>query len=230
LRTVIEEAIQQGRTALTEIESKQIIRDLGIPTTDMRLATSAEGAARLAAEIGFPVVLKITSPDILHKSDAGGVKVDLNNSAQVREAYAAILTSCRAKFPNADIQGISVQKMAPRGLEIIIGVSFDPQFGPVIMFGLGGIWVEVMKDVSFRLVPVTRFDASRMIREIKGFRLLTGYRGQDPVDIDSLEGILLKVSDFVQKNSRVRELDLNPIFAYRQGAMVVDARIILAKP
>lgn len=197
---IFDNALSQGRTVLTEIESKEILRKLEINTTEIKLAFTSEEAVRLSAEIGFPVVLKIASPDISHKSDAGGVKVNLNNKTEVMDAYKEILDSCGAKFPKANIQGISVQNMAPKGLEIIIGINTDPQFGPVLMFGLGGIWVEIMKDVSFRLIPVTRYDARKMIGEIKGFQLLKGYRGQEAVNINYLEDIILKISEFVQKD------------------------------
>jgi len=177
--------------------------------------------------MGFPVVLKIVSPDIIHKSDAGGVKLDLKNSAQAGRAYGEILSSIRQKYPKAKIDGISVQKMARPGVEVIIGMSKDPQFGPVLMFGLGGILVEVLKDVSFRLVPVTKRDATEMIKEIKGYPLLEGYRGQEPANIPFLEELIVKVSQFIEKNPQIKELDLNPIFAYKDGALAVDARIIL---
>ena len=143
------------------------------------------------------------------------------------KAYDDILEAVKQKHPKAVIQGISVQKMARPGVEVIIGMSTDNQFGPVLMFGLGGIMVEILKDVSFRVVPLTRRDAGEMIREIKGYPLLEGYRGQEPVDVPNLEELLLKVSDFVEQNPEVKELDLNPIFAYSNGAVAVDARVVL---
>ena len=184
----------------------------------------------MSRRFGFPVVLKIASPDIVHKSDAGGVKLGLGTSKQVGKAYDDILRAISQKYPQAMIQGVSVQKMARPGVEVIIGMSRHAQFGPVLMFGLGGILVEIMRDVSFRIVPLTRRDAGEMIREIKGYPLLEGYRGQEPVDISNLEDLLLKVSDFVEQNPEVKELDLNPIFAYPDGAIAVDARVILEEP
>jgi acyl-CoA synthetase (NDP forming) len=177
--------------------------------------------------MGFPVVLKIVSPDVIHKSDSGGVKLGLANAAQVGKAYSEILSAVKRHYPKAKIQGISVQKMARPGVEVIIGMTKDAQFGPVLMFGLGGILVEVLKDVSFRIVPLAKRDAREMIKEIKGYPLLEGYRGQEPADIPFLEDLILKVSDFVDKNPEIRELDLNPVFAYKNRAVAIDARVIL---
>ena len=171
--------------------------------------------------------MKISSVDITHKSDAGGVKVNLKDKVEVENAFDMIMRSAREKFPDADIEGISVQRMAKSGTEIIIGMIKDAQFGPVLMFGLGGILVEVLKDVAFRIVPLEKRDASEMIKEIKGYKLLEGYRGQDPVDIPYLEDMLVKLSVFVDNTPEIKEIDMNPIFAYKDGAVVVDARIVL---
>lgn len=224
---VIGRARSEGRVLLTEVESKALLKQAGISVSDTRLAASSEEAISLSQQVGFPVVLKIASPDIVHKSDAGGVRLGLKTSSQVGKAYGDILEVVSRGHPKVIIQGVSVQKMARPGVEVIIGMSKDAQFGPVLMFGLGGILVEVLKDVSFRITPLTKRDARGMIREIKGYPLLAGYRGQEPVDVSNLEGLLLKVSDFVEQNPEVKELDLNPIFAYSDGAIVVDARIIL---
>jgi acyl-CoA synthetase (NDP forming) len=224
---IIDKVRSEGRTILTEIESKQLIKQAGISVSDTRLAISGEEAISISKQFGFPVVLKIASPDVVHKSDAGGVQVGLKTSKQVGKAYDSILGAIRQKYPQAMIQGVSVQKIARPGVEVIIGMSKDAQFGPVLMFGLGGIFVEILKDVSFRIVPLTKRDAGEMIKEIKGYPLLQGYRGQEPVDVLNLEELLLKVSDFVEQNPVVKELDLNPIFAYSNGAIAVDARVVL---
>ncbi len=224
---VIRAARKEGRTYLTEPESKQILKEAGINITEIRIARSKEEAISLAKQMGFPVVLKIVSPDVLHKTDAGGVKLNLRNSQQVGKAYDEIMSSIKKHQPNANIQGIAVQNMARQGIEVIIGMSKDPQFGPVLMFGLGGILVEVLKDVSFRIVPLTRRDAREMIHEIKGYPILEGYRGQEPANTAILEDMLLKVSDFVENRPEIKELDINPIFAYSDGAVAVDARVIL---
>jgi acetate---CoA ligase (ADP-forming) subunit beta len=224
---VLDMARKEGRTLLTEIESKELLKLAKIPVVETKLATTKAEVIELAKSMGFPVALKIVSPDVVHKSDAGGVKLNVQNATQAGRAYSDILGSIKKHYPKAKIIGVSVQKMAKPGIEIIVGMTKDAQFGPVIMFGLGGILVEVLKDVSFRIVPLTKRDASEMISEIKGFPILKGYRGQDPADIPFLEDIIVKVSEFVNKNPEIKELDLNPIFAYKDGAMAVDARVIL---
>ena len=225
---IIDRARTQGRKILTEVESKQLLEEAGIPTAHARLATSRDAAVQAAHDIGFPVVLKVVSPQISHKSDVGGVKLDLKSPEEVAAAFDEITAAARRAAPDATIDGVSVQQMARRGIEVIVGVSTDPQFGPVIMFGLGGVLVEVLKDVSFRIIPIAQRDASQMIHEIKGFPLLEGYRGQDPADLAALESLLLRVSEFVEQQPEVSELDLNPIFAYKDGALAVDARIVLS--
>jgi acyl-CoA synthetase (NDP forming) len=227
IKPIIDKARSEGRTVLTEVESKEFLKPAGINIIDTKLATSKEEAISISRQLGFPVVLKIASPDIVHKSDAGGVKLGLKTANQVGKAYDQILPAIRQKYPQARLHGVAVQKMARPGVEVIIGMSKDAQFGPVLMFGLGGILVEVLKDVSFRIVPLSRRDAAEMLREIKGYPLLEGYRGREAVDISYLEELLLKVSSFVEQNPGVRELDLNPIFAYSDGAIAVDARVIL---
>jgi len=226
-KAILEKAKKERRTLLTEVESKQLLEEAGISVIKAKLATSMKEAVALSKEIGFPVVLKIASPDVVHKSDAGGVKVGLKNVTQVSQAYREIMTSVKQKHPKATIDGVSVQPMAKPGVEVIIGMFKDPQFGPVLMFGLGGILVEILKDVSFRIVPLARRDAREMIRDIKGYPVLEGYRGQEPANVPFLEEMLLKVSDFAEQNPEIKELDLNPIFAYRDGAVAVDARVVL---
>ena len=226
-KQILKQAKQENRTQLTEIESKELLQEAGIPVIETKLARTKKEAISLSKSIGFPIVLKVASPDIIHKSDSGGVKLGLANVTQVGNAYSEIMLSIGQRFPKARVQGVSVQKMARPGTEVIIGVSKDAQFGPVLMFGLGGILVEVLKDVSFRIIPVTRQDAEEMIREIKGYPLLQGYRGQEPADIPYLEQLIVKVSELVEQYPQIKELDLNPVFAYKDGAVTVDARIIL---
>jgi len=217
----------KSQNLLTEVESKALLKKAGIPVVEAKLARSKKAAISISNEMGFPVVLKISSPDVVHKSDSGGVKLGLANATQVGKAYTEIISSVKQAYAKAQIEGVSVQPMAPPGVEVIVGMSKDPQFGPVLMFGLGGILVEVLKDVSFRIVPVTIRDAREMIREIKGYPVLEGYRGQKPASIPALEKLIVKVSQFVEKNPHIKELDLNPIFAYPDKAVAVDARIIL---
>jgi len=217
----------KSQNLLTEVESKELLKKAGIPVVEAKLSRSKKEAVSISKEMGFPIVLKISSPDVIHKSDSGGVKLGLANATQVGKAYSEIISSIKKAYPKALIEGVSVQPMAPPGVEVIVGMSKDPQFGPVLMFGLGGILVEVLKDVSFRIVPVTERDAREMIREIKGYPVLEGYRGQKPASIPALEKLIVKVSQFVEKNPQIKELDLNPIFAYPDKAVAVDARIIL---
>ena len=226
-KTILKKAKKERRTILTEIESKQLLKEAGINIIETKLAKSMKEAVAISKDLGFPVVLKIASHDIIHKSDTGGVKTGLKNATQVNNAYREIMTSVKKKYPEVKIDGVSVQPMAKPGVEVIIGMSTDAQFGPVLMFGLGGIFVEILKDVSFRIVPLTRRDAGEMIRDIKGYPVLEGYRDQEPANISLLEDMLLRVSEFAEKNPQVKELDLNPIFAYRDNAIAVDARVVL---
>lgn len=224
---IIDRARGENRSLLSEVETKELLKQAGVSVIDTRLAASREEAISISQQLGFPVVLKIISLDIIHKSDAGGVKLNLETPEQVGKAYDEILAAIKQQYPDAKINGVSVQKMARPGVEVIIGVSKDAQFGPALMFGLGGILVEILEDVSFRLIPLTRRDAREMIREIKGYPLLEGYRGQEPVDVSNLEELILKVSSFVEQHPEIKELDLNPVFAYGDGAIAVDARVVL---
>jgi acyl-CoA synthetase (NDP forming) len=227
MHPIIEQARNEGRVVLTEVESKELLAQAGIAVTPTRLAVSKKDAVSLSREFSFPVVLKIVSPDIVHKSDAGGIRLGLENAAQVEQAYEELAGGIKSKNPHAGITGVSVQPMIQQGVEIIIGMSKDAQFGPVLMFGLGGVWVEILEDVSLRVLPVTRKDAGEMIREIKGYPMLTGYRGQEPVDTKKLEDMLLAVNEFVTANPFVKELDLNPVIASGSETVAVDARIVL---
>jgi acyl-CoA synthetase (NDP forming) len=227
-KEILARARQENRTVLTEIEAKQILMQSGINCTDTRLAATKEAAVKLSEEFGYPVVLKVSSVDITHKSDAGGVKVNLKNKAEVENAFDTIIRSCKAAVPTAKIEGVSVQPMGKPGIEVIIGMIKDPSFGPVIMFGLGGVFVEVLKDVAFRVIPIEGSDAEDMINEVKGKKLLEGYRGQEPADVAYLQQMLLKLSDFVNATPEIQEIDMNPVFSYKDGAVVVDARIILS--
>ncbi|HXF51711.1 MAG TPA: acetate--CoA ligase family protein [Dehalococcoidia bacterium] len=227
--TIIERARSQGRVILSEVEAKQILAEAGIPVVETRLARNPEEAVAIANELGYPVALKILSPQITHKSDVGGVRLNVQDARGVVSAFEEIVNNARRAAPDATIEGVSVQRMAKPGVEVIIGMTKDPQFGPVLMFGLGGILVEVLKDVAFRIVPLAPRDAKQMIREIKGYPLLEGYRGQPPSDVAALETMLLKLSEFVDAHPELAELDLNPVFAYPEGAVAVDARIVLEK-
>ena len=225
--SIVDRARSEGRTILTEIEAKQMLEDAGVPVSPARLAKTKDEAATIAGQLGFPAVLKIVSPQITHKSDVGGVALGLTSAAEVAAAFDRIVASAKQHQPEAQIEGVAVQRMERQGTEVIIGVTKDPQFGPVLMFGLGGILVEVLKDVAFRVVPIVERDARQMIEEIKGYPLLQGYRGQDPADLGKLRALLLQVSSFIEAHPEVAELDLNPVFAYKDGAIAVDARIVI---
>jgi acetyl-CoA synthetase (ADP-forming) len=221
------QARKEGRKSLLETEAKAVCIEYGIPVTKFELAKSEAQAVKFAEKIGYPVVLKIVSPDVVHKSDVGGVAVNLKDSKSVREAYRQILKNVKKHNAKAKIVGVLVQEMAPQSTEVIVGVTKDPQFGPAIMFGLGGIFVEVLKDVTFRIAPITKDEAREMITEVKAYPLLKGYRNSPPVDIAAIVGILLKTSKLAMEHQEIKELDLNPVMVYEKGAKTVDARIIL---
>jgi acetyl-CoA synthetase (ADP-forming) len=224
---IISQARREGRNALLEPEAKTICTEYDISVTEFDLAKNEDEAVTAAETIGFPVVLKIVSEDIIHKSDAGGVKVNLKTKEEVKEAYNQILENAKQYKPDAKITGVLVQEMAPQSTEVIIGSIKDPQFGPTIMFGLGGIFVELLKDVTFRIAPITERDAREMISGVKAYPLLNGYRNTPRADIEAIVQLLLAVSELITEHPEIKELDLNPIMTYEKGAKTVDARIIL---
>jgi acetyltransferase len=229
---VINYARNDGRDALTEIEAKQVFGAYGLPITHAKIATSEEEAVSLANEIGFPIVMKIVSPDILHKSDAGGVKVDVNSIEEVRQFYKEIIDNAKAYKSNADIHGIVIQEMAPWGTEVILGSINDPTFGPTMMFGLGGIFVEVLKDVTFRIAPFSKRQAEIMIGEINAAPILTGIRGEKPKDRDVLADTICQYANMIYDlKDEISESDANPVLVYDEGdgLKVADARILLTK-
>lgn len=229
---VINTAREDGRDSLTEIEAKQVFEAYGLPVTATRLAKSEDQAVEIANEIGFPIVMKIVSPDILHKSDAGGVKVNIKDETSCREAYQTILKNAKAYKADANVHGIAIQEMAPWGTEVILGSVNDATFGPTMMFGLGGIFVEVLKDVTFRVAPVSQNSAERMIGEIRGAPILAGVRGEAPRDRKVLADTISRYSNMiVDLADEVSESDANPVLVYEEGKglKVVDARIILKK-
>jgi acyl-CoA synthetase (NDP forming) len=217
----------EGRKALLETEAKTICAEYGIPVTAFKLAKNEKEAVEFAGQMGFPVVLKVVSPDIIHKSDAGGVMVNLKGDAEVRRAFGKILENTGKYDAAAKIVGVLVQEMAPQATEVIVGAIKDAQFGQTLMFGLGGIFVELLKDATFRIAPISREDAAEMITEVKAYPLLKGYRNTPPADIDAIEAILVETSRLIMDYPEIKELDLNPIMAYEKGAKTVDARIIL---
>ncbi len=224
---VFSKAVDEGRNFLLEHEAKKICSLYELPVTKVIPTKSEEEALEAARTIGFPIVLKIISPQILHKSDVGGVIVGINDENELISSYRKIIRNVKDRMPEAEITGVLVQEMVPHSTEIIVGSTYDPTFGPTIMFGVGGIFVEILEDVSFRLIPITEEDAWEMVNEIKAHKILDGVRGNPPVDKKSIIEVLLKTSAMVNEYPEIRELDLNPIMASSDGIIIVDARIIL---
>jgi acetyl-CoA synthetase (ADP-forming) len=227
---IIQKVLLQKRYELLEHEAKEFIETFGIETTRHIVTSSREEAIQAAKSIGYPVVLKIVSPDISHKTDVGGVKLSVKDDEGVMDAYDEIMGNVKKRQPNARIEGILVQEMATPSTEVIVGGLRDPQFGPAVMFGLGGIFVEVFKDVSFRIAPVVEHEALDMIHEIKGAKVLKGFRNREAADISSLSQTIVQVSDIMVSVEEIKEIDLNPILVYPKGMKTVDARIILCQP
>jgi acetyltransferase len=224
---IIETARAEKRRSLLEHEAKELLKIQGAPVTADRLAQTADEAVKIAKEVAGEVVLKIVSPDILHKSDAGGVRTRLKKEADIRKAFKEILDNARRFDPRADIRGVLVSPMAKGGIEVIIGTKYDDQFGPVIMYGLGGIMVEVLKDVAFRVLPLTSAEARKLIAETKSHPILDGARGTSPADKKALQKLLVLCSELVESYPEIDEMDLNPVIVHEKGLSIVDARIIL---
>ncbi|TET65702.1 acetyl-CoA synthetase [Candidatus Bathyarchaeota archaeon] len=220
-------AKKEGRKFLLEPEAKTVCKDYEIPITDFKVAKNRAEGVKFAEKIGYPVVLKIVSPNIIHKSDVGGVIVNVKDAKDFQNAYRQIMDNVKKHKPKAKIVGILVQEMAPQSTEVIVGATKDPQFGPALMFGLGGIFVEILKDVAFRIAPITEDEAREMITSVRAYPLLKGYRNTPPADIDAIVRVLLNTSRLVMEHQEIKELDLNPIMVYEKAAKTVDARIIL---
>jgi acyl-CoA synthetase (NDP forming) len=224
---IIDTVYQQGRTAFLEAEAKQLLRLHGAAVTGDVLAKTAQAAADAASAMGGKVVLKIASPDILHKSDAKGVQLNLSGRDKVKKAFREIINNAKAYKADARIEGVLVSPMVGQGIEVIIGTKIDDQFGPVIMYGLGGVMVEILKDVSFRVLPIPRRSAQRMIAETKSHPILDGVRGDKPYDKKALVNLLLTCSEIIESYPQIQEMDLNPVIIHHEGLSVVDARILL---
>ena len=226
---ILERVRKEKRNNLLEYEAKTICKEYGLPTTNFKIARDKEEAIKIAREIGYPVVMKVVSPDVLHKTEFGGVVLNIENEKGVGEAYHQIIKNVKEKAPNARIEGMLIEEMAPKTeREVIIGAIKDDTFGHVIMFGIGGIWVEVLKDVSYRVVSILEeVDVREMIREIKGYKILSGVRGMKPVNEDMLVGMIMRTAKLLEKHPEIKELDLNPIAVYENSAKVLDARMII---
>lgn len=219
-----------NRKILNELEGNQILSQYGIPMAKTILAKSSEEAIDIAERMGYPIVLKVLSPEILHKTEAGCVRVGLKNQEEIKKAYNEILENAMKYNPNAEIKGVIVQEMMDKGLELIFGIKKDPQFGHTIMFGLGGIYVEIFEDISLRLVPITRDDAYSMVSETKVSKILTGARGKN-YNIDEVIEVLMKLSNLVQEYKEIEEIDINPFILYENGRLGkgVDTLITISK-
>ena len=226
MHNLIERAKAEKRSLL-ETEAKELLKEYGIPVPDFKLIKSEDEIIELTKEINFPIVMKIVSPDIIHKTDAGGVKLNIKDETEAESAYQEIIFQAKKYNKEARIEGVIAYTMVPQGTEIIIGMMKDPHFGPVIMFGLGGIFVEILKDISFRILPIEERDAREMVNEIKGFEILKGVRGEGPKNIKAIKNLLLKISQLALENPEINEIDLNPIFVFEKGLQIVDARMIL---
>ncbi|HEX6558976.1 MAG TPA: acetate--CoA ligase family protein [Longimicrobiales bacterium] len=226
-RSIVAKAVAEGRTRLDEMEALELLEAYGIAAAPAQLATSAAEASAIANRMGFPVALKIVSPNIMHKTDVGGVRVGLGHEADVREAYTEIVQNCTRAVPDAIVSGVLVQRMIKGGPELIVGVTRDALFGPLVMFGLGGIYAEALRDVAFRIAPVGNAEAEDMIHAIRARKMLEGMRGQPPVDVASLKNILRRVSQLAVDVPEVQELDLNPLVAFNDTVIAVDARVKL---
>jgi acetyl coenzyme A synthetase (ADP forming)-like protein len=229
---IMADELAAGRPNLIEVKALEVFKHYQFPTTPFELAKSADEAAKAAKQIGFPVVMKIVGPKILHKTDVGGVVLNLADEAAVRKAHDDMLARVRAKLgQDIEIWGVLIQKMLPKGKEIILGMTRDPAFGPLLMFGLGGIYTEALRDVSFRLAPIRANNAQEMIHSIRSYRLLEGVRGEPPSDLDAIAECLLRLSQMVTDHPEIKELDVNPLIVYPkgQGAIAADARIILSE-
>ncbi len=222
---LVQRVLARGETKLNEIEALELLGCYGIAAAPARLATSAQQAASLAAEIGLPVVMKIVSPDIMHKTDVGGVRIGLQDADDVRNAYDEIIAAATAAVPGADVTGVLVQKMVSGGRELIAGVTRDPLFGPLVMFGLGGIYAEALRDVAFRIAPLGDTDAEDMIRGIRARKIIDGMRGQPPVERAALREVLRRVAQLAIDIPQIQELDLNPLLGFADRVIAVDARV-----
>jgi acetyltransferase len=228
---IVQDWLDAGKTHIGELEGIELLKCYGFNVLPNALAKTEDEAAAIAKETGFPVVLKIVSAQILHKSDAGGVVLGLKNQEDVKRAFGDIIRRAAEYNPEAELDGVLVQKMAPAGSEVILGLNRYPIFGPLLMVGIGGIFVEVFQDVVFRLAPIGRNEARRMIRQIKGYRLFQGFRGRPPADIEIIEKSMVSLSNLATNHPEIVELDINPLLVHNrgEGATAADCRIILKK-
>ncbi len=229
VQKIFARARSERRVSLPEYEALQVLRAYGFPVLRSGLAASARELPAVCAEVGFPLVMKIASPDILHKTEMGGVEVGVPDLAAAEQVYARMMATATERYPEARLWGVTIQELAAKGREVILGSTRDPKFGPIVMFGLGGIYTEALKDVTFRLAPLRQLSARHMLEQIRGRKILEGTRGEAPVDLAAVQECLERLSQLVIEFPVIEELDINPLIAYPQGASVADARIILQR-
>lgn len=230
IERIVKEAFSLGRNTLAEPDAMEVLRLNSIPVPDFSVVKDVSAAIETAEKIGFPVVLKLVSPDLIHKSDVGGVAVGLKDGKDLESRWAQMILDVAFRNPSAMIEGFIIEKMAPKGVEVIVGGIKDEQFGPVVMFGAGGVAAELMRDVSFRLAPIDRDEAFEMMSETKGFPLLTGYRGDTVKDLNAVADVIIKLSGILEETDGIREIEINPLLVYDKGVLAVDARAILGFP
>lgn len=227
IERLIQEAMSLGRKTLVEPEAKEVLKLGSIPVPRFLVVKDVNTAVKAADDIGYPLVLKIVSPDIPHKSDVGGVALGLKDADDLQAHWSSMILNVADENPVAMIEGFMLEEMVPKGVEVIVGAINDDQFGVVVMFGTGGVSVELMQDVSFRLAPLDRDEAIEMIKEVRGFPLLEGYRGDSAKDVDAIAEVIIKIANIVEGVNGIKELEINPLVVYEKGAIAVDARAVL---
>ncbi|HLA51472.1 MAG TPA: acetate--CoA ligase family protein [Thermodesulfobacteriota bacterium] len=226
-KKLITDAIQSGRTSLLEPEAKEILKAWEIPLPPNFVVKDKDAVIGAANNIGYPVVLKVVSRDILHKTEAGGVMAGLKNAQEVEDSFNEMIFELSDHYATAKIEGFLIERMVDKGVEVIVAGVRDAQFGPAVMFGIGGVIVELLKDVSFRLAPVTKEECLAMMEEIKAYPLLAGYRGAEPADLDAIADVIIKIGNIMAEAVDIKEMEINPLIVYPEGAMAVDARVVL---
>jgi acyl-CoA synthetase (NDP forming) len=226
-KIILDGIVQQGRSFLTEDEASEVLKNYGFPTLSMQVTTSAEEAKKAADKIGYPVVMKVVSEDLVHKTEAGGIELDIRSSEDAGRAYDAIMDNVTQKVSKEHIKGVGIAPMIPDGVEVILGMKRDPSFGPVLMFGMGGIHVEVYRDVSFRVAPISTEEAMALISEVKGYPLLQNFRGRNAKDIEQLKFCIMRLSQLAMECPQIMELDINPLIVLEKGCYVADAKIMV---
>ena len=223
----INDAVQSGKKSLLEPEAKEILKAWEIPLPPNFVVKDKDAVIGAANNIGYPVVLKVVSRDILHKTEAGGVMAGLKNAQEVEDSFNEMIFELSDHYATAKIEGFLIERMVDKGVEVIVGGIRDAQFGPAVMFGIGGVIVELLKDVSFRLAPVTKEECLAMMEEIKAYPLLAGYRGAEPADLDAIADVIIKIGNIMAEAVDIKEMEINPLIVYPEGAMAVDARVVL---